>query len=171
MQAERPPGWASAGGGLSPFTPTRLLVKRKSLFKRAAFIMQTLEHEAAAAASTARPVPPFRPGDVLDVHMTVPENKARPTSFRGLVIARRNRGIGSSFLLRTVLNNFVVERAFPLYSPNVLAVKVVERRSAARNKLYFVRSKPLKQSRVAGADSARGQNQPEKTAGGGGKVA
>lgn len=46
LQEAQPPGWGSAGGGLSPFTPTKELVKRKSLFKRTAFIMKTLEHEA-----------------------------------------------------------------------------------------------------------------------------
>ncbi len=47
----------------------------------------------------------------------VPENKRRPAEFRGLCIARRNRGLGSSFRLRSVLNNFAVERSFPLCAP------------------------------------------------------
>lgn len=85
---------------------------------------------------------------MLEVQLAVPENKARPASFRGLVLARRNRGIGSSFLLRSVVNNYVVERAFPLYSPHVLGVKVLERRRAARAKLFYLRNKPLSASRI-----------------------
>ena len=115
-------------------------MKRKSYFKRAAYIMQarlrptrassprcsrltpsfpppqTLEHEAAlrALAARATPVPAFRPGDVVHVKLAVPENKRRGAEFRGLCIARRNRGLGSSFTLRSVLGNYAVERSFPL---------------------------------------------------------
>ncbi len=68
----------------------------------------------AVTAARAVPVPPFRPGDVVHVKLAVPENKRRPAEFRGLCIARRNRGLGSSFTLRSVLNNYAVERSFPL---------------------------------------------------------
>lgn len=78
----------------------------------------------------------------------VPENKRRPAEFKGLCIARRNRGIASSFTLRAVLNNHAVERMFPLYSPHILEMEVTERRKAARAKLYYLRDKPLKFSRV-----------------------
>ena len=78
----------------------------------------------------------------------VPENKRRPAEFKGLCIARRNRGLGSSFTLRAVLNNHAVERMFPLYSPHILDMEVTERRKVARAKLYYLRNKPLKMSRV-----------------------
>ncbi len=140
-------------------------MKRKNYFKRTAFIMQTLEHEAATTINAARatPVPPFRPGDVIHVKLAVPENKRRPAEFRGLCIARRNRGLGSSFTLRSVLNNHAIERSFPLYSPHVLEVRVAERRKVARAKLYYLRRKPLKFSRVGGGGGGKGA-----AAGGGG---
>ena len=131
-------------------------MKRKSLFKRTAHIMQTLEHEAALDAAAQRPLPPFRPGDVLDVQVTLPENKGRPSAFRGLVIAVRNRGIASCFHLRSVVNNFVVERSFPLYSPHVQNIAVVERRKSRRAKLYYLRRKEIKYSRVVGGGGAGG---------------
>ena len=65
-------------------------------------------------AARATPVPAFRPGDVVHVKLAVPENKRRGAEFRGLCIARRNRGLGSSFTLRSVLGNYAVERSFPL---------------------------------------------------------
>jgi large subunit ribosomal protein L19 len=131
-------------------------VKTKSLFKRTAHMMQVLEHEAASAAAAERQVPPFRVGDVVDVSLIVPENKGRPSAFRGLVIARRNRGLSSSFRLRSVVNNYIVERSFPLYSPHVTSLAVVERRKVARAKLFFLRRKPISASRVPGGGGAGG---------------
>ena len=97
----------------------------------------------------------------------MPENKRRPAEFKGLCIARRNRGLGSSFTLRAVLNNHAVERMFPLYSPHILDMEVTERRKVARAKLYYLRNKPLKMSRVgtggsvAGAEAAAGGDEDE----------
>lgn len=119
-------------------------------------MMEALEHEASAARNAARPLPPFRVGDVVDVQLVVPENKARPSAFRGLVISRRNRGLSSSFRLRAVVNNFVVERAFPLYSPHLLALTIVERRKVRRAKLFYLRRKPISASRVVGGGGAGG---------------
>ena len=153
-----PPSWGRGGGGQSPFTPSRELTKTKSLFKRAAHIMQSLEHEAAlkSVAERVKPLQAFRVGDVVDLQVSLPDNKARLSSFRGLVIARRNRGLASSVRLRSVVNNFIVERAFPLYSPNLKSLTVVERRKAVRAKLYFLRRKPIKASRVAQGGGAGG---------------
>jgi len=153
---EKPPGWGSGGGGAPPFTPSSQLVKVKSLFKRAAHMMEALESEAAAARAAARPLPPFRVGDVVDVSLSVPENKGRPSAFRGLVIARRSRGLASSFRLRSVVNNFIVERSFPLYSPHLTQLTVVERRKVARGKLFYLRRKPISASRVPGGGGAGG---------------
>ena len=91
----------------------------------------------------------------------MPENKRRPQEFKGLCIARRNRGIGSSFTLRAVLNNHAVERMFPLYSPHILEMEVTERRKAARAKLYYLRRKPLKFSRVGTGGGAAAEAEAE----------
>ena len=105
----------------------------------------------------------------------MPENKRRIVEFKGLCIARRNRGLGSNFTLRAVLNNHAVERIFPLYSPHILEMEVTERRKAARSKLYYLRRKPLKFSRVGtggssihaqeGAPAADGEGEEEEKRG------
>ena len=121
------------------------------MFKRCAYLMQTLDYEATSAAAALRPaVPAFRAGDVLDIQVAVPDNKDRVTTFRGLVIARYNKGISSSVVLRSVIHDHAVERSFPLYGPQLRSITLVERRHAARAKLFFLRRKPLRDSRVSG---------------------
>jgi len=143
-----PDQWGKAGGGMPAFTPTSQLKKRKNYHKRCAFIMQTLEHEKMTEIAAKSPVVPFRPGDVLKVKIEVLENRRRANYFTGICIARRNRGIGSTFTLRTVLANAPVERTFPLYSPTIKEFEVLERRKVRRGKLYYLRDKPLRFSRV-----------------------
>ena len=93
LQPNQAPNWGCGGGGMSPFTPTKDLVKRKTLFKRTAYIMQvrlarrsprsthaadvgspqTLEYEAASkiVAERPKPFPAFRPGDVLNLKLVL----------------------------------------------------------------------------------------------------
>jgi len=143
-----PETWGKAGGGMPAFTPTSQLKKRKNYHKRCAFIMQTLEHEKMTEIAATSPVVPFRPGDVVRVKVEVLENRRRANDFTGVCIARRNRGMGSTFTLRTVLANAPVERTFPLYSPTIKEFEVLERRKVRRGKLYYLRDKPLRFSRV-----------------------
>jgi large subunit ribosomal protein L19 len=153
VAATKPPAQAPHAP-LPPWTPTAELAKRKALPKRMAHLISLLDAERSAAAEAERPRPDFRPGDFLELKLAVPENKRRATTFRGIVIARRNRGWRSSFTLR----NFVgaqggVERSFPLHSPHLLDVKVLEppggkRRRARRAKLYYLRDRPPKEYRI-----------------------
>jgi large subunit ribosomal protein L19 len=142
------PNFGRGGGGMSPFTPTAQLRKRKTYQKRCAYIMQTLEHEKMSEIAAGSAVPAFRPGDVLRVKVEVLENRRRANWFTGICIARRNRGMGSSFTLRSVMANVPVERTFPLYSPTIKEMEIVERRKVRRAKLYYLRDKPLRYSRV-----------------------
>ena len=98
--------------------------------------------------AASSPVTPFRPGDVIRVKVAVLENRGRANAFTGICIARRNRGMGSSFTLRSVVANVPVERTFPTYSPTIKAFEVLERRKVRRGKLYYLRDKPLRYSRV-----------------------
>lgn len=83
--------------------------------------------------STACPEPPPSPPQV------VPENRRRPATFRGLCIARKNRGLGSSFTLRNVFDDVAIERSFPTYSPHLTSLKIIERRKArSADALQFV---------------------------------
>jgi large subunit ribosomal protein L19 len=140
--------FGKGGGGMSPFTPTKDLRKRKTLQKRASFLMQTLEHEKMTQISADSCVTPFRPGDVIRVKVAVLENRGRANNFTGICIARRNRGMGSSFTLRSVVANVPVERTFPLYAPTIKEFEILERRKVRRGKLYYLRDKPLRYSRV-----------------------
>lgn len=143
--------WGKAGGGMSPFTKTRELKKRKTYEKRAGHMMETLERERITEMLNEREgvkISPFRPGDVVQLTMVVPENRRRTQRFTGICIARKNRGLGSSFTLRTMLGNVGVERMFPLYSPNIKELVVVERKRVRRAKLYYLRDRPARFSRV-----------------------
>ena len=143
--------WGKSGGGMSPFTKTRELKKRKTYEKRCGHMIETLERERITEMLNEREgvkISPFRPGDVVKLTMEVPENRRRTQTFTGICIARRNRGLGSSFTLRTMLGNVGVERMFPLYSPNIKELVVVERKRVRRAKLYYLRDRPARFSRV-----------------------
>lgn len=116
-------------------------LKTKKLTKTAAFIMQTLDKEAVAEAKTLRPVPDLRPGDVVQLKVEVPENKRRVSTFRGIVMAIRRSGLQSTFRIRRFLAGVGVELLFPMFSPNIKEMKVLEHRKVRRNKLYYLRDK------------------------------
>jgi large subunit ribosomal protein L19 len=135
----RPPPWA----------PTHALAKRNFLPRRMTHLLQTLEGEQVDAATVARPVPDFRAGDVLEVKAATLENRRRVATVRGVCIARRNRGPRTSFeLLTHVPGGGAVHRTFPLHSPLVHGVRVVERRKARRAKLYYLKDRNPKEYRA-----------------------
>jgi large subunit ribosomal protein L19 len=140
-------GWGKSGGGAAPWTPTRELKKRKSYFKRCGHMMETLEREKMKELAAERHIVPFRPGDVVKLTLEVPENNRRTQTFTGVCIAKKHRGLGSSFTLRTAIGNLAVERSFPLFTPNIKAMEILERRKVRRAKLYYLREKPLRFSR------------------------
>lgn len=143
----RQEGWGKSGGGAAPWTPTRELKKRKSYFKRCGHMMETLEREKMKELAAERHIVPFRPGDVVKLTLEVPENNRRTQTFTGVCIAKKHRGLGSSFTLRTAIGNLAVERSFPLFTPNIKAMEILERRKVRRAKLYYLRDKPLRFSR------------------------
>lgn len=106
---------AAPGPPLPPWSPTRELVKRKTLPKRMGHLLQVLEREKQAEAQAARQHPDFSAGDFLELKLSVPENKRRTTVFKGICIARRNRGWRTSFTVRNFVGNSGgIERTFPL---------------------------------------------------------
>lgn len=149
FQKEASPLYNKGGGAHSPFAPTSTLVKKKALPKRCRAIMQAIEGERVQQIHEKRPLPPFRPGDVLDVTMSAPSARKGTLRFHGICIARRNRGIGSSFTLRNVIQNSTIERTFQLYSPQLLSLTVLQRRKARRAKLYYLREHQQKFSKFA----------------------
>ncbi len=113
-------------------------------------IIQQIEQQQIDALTAERAVPEFRPGDTLRVNVRVIEgNRERVQAFEGVCIARRNRGVNSSFTVRKISYGEGVERVFPLYSPRIDSVDVVRRGKVRRAKLYYLRDRRGKSARIA----------------------
>ena len=95
-------------------------------------------------------MPNFRAGDKLRVQVRIREgNNERLQAFEGVCIARHNAGLGSSFTVRKRSYGEGVERIFPLYSPNIAAIEIVQRGQVRRAKLYYLRERQGKKARIA----------------------
>ena len=94
-------------------------------------------------------VPEFAPGETVTVQVKVKEgNRERLQAFEGVVIAKRNRGLNSSFTVRKISHGEGVERVFQTYSPLVESVKVKRRGDVRRAKLYYLRGRTGKAARI-----------------------
>jgi large subunit ribosomal protein L19 len=94
-------------------------------------------------------VPQFNVGDTVDVHVKIVEgDRERVQVFNGTVIARKGRGINESFTVRRIVNNEGVERVFPLHSPSVVDIAVKRSGYTRRSKLYFLRDRVGKATRL-----------------------
>ncbi|KAJ4957776.1 hypothetical protein NE237_024887 [Protea cynaroides] len=116
-------------------------IKFKRLDKTARHIMQIVDKEAVEEVRTQREIPDIRPGYIIQLKVEVPENKRRVSTLKGIVIARRNAGLNSTFRLRRLVAGVGVESVFPLYSPNIKEVKVIDKKKVRRAKLYYLRDK------------------------------
>ncbi len=97
-----------------------------------------------------RPIPEFAPGDTVRVHFRVVEGtRERIQVYEGVVIARSNKGLNSSFTVRKISYGEGVERVFPLYSPRVEKIEVARRGAVRRAKLYYLRGRRGKSARIA----------------------
>ena len=107
-------------------------------------IIQELEAE-----QMTRELPEFAPGDTVVVQVKVKEgNRERLQAFEGIVIAKRNRGLNSSFTVRKISHGEGVERVFQTYSPTIQNVDVKRRGAVRRAKLYFLRDLKGKAARI-----------------------
>jgi large subunit ribosomal protein L19 len=112
-------------------------------------VLQELEQEQIAARTKERPIPEFGPGDTVRVNVKVVEgSRERIQAFEGVCIARKNRGINSSFTVRKISYGEGVERIFPLYSPQIASIEVVRRGRVRRAKLYYLRGRTGKAARI-----------------------
>jgi len=94
-------------------------------------------------------VPEFAPGDTVVVNVNVVEgNRKRVQAYEGVVIAKRNRGLNSSFIVRKVSSGEGVERTFQLYSPLIAGIEVKRRGDVRRAKLYYLRERSGKSARI-----------------------
>jgi len=113
-------------------------------------IIQSLEQEQVAKLTASKSIPDFSPGDTVKVNVKVIEGtRERLQAYEGVVIARRNAGLNSSFTVRKISYGEGVERIFPLYSPNVAEIEVVRRGDVRRAKLYYLRDRRGKSARIA----------------------
>jgi large subunit ribosomal protein L19 len=93
--------------------------------------------------------PQFNIGDTVEVHVKIVEGeKQRIQLFTGTVIGRKGSGINEMFTVRRIVNNEGVERIFPLHSPNVVEVNVKRSGVVRRSKLYFLRDRVGKATRL-----------------------
>ncbi|MBT8439673.1 MAG: 50S ribosomal protein L19 [Gammaproteobacteria bacterium] len=107
-------------------------------------IIQELENE-----QMEKDVPDFGPGDTLVVQVKVKEgNRERLQAFEGVCIAKKNRGLNSSFTVRKISHGEGVERVFQTYSPLVSEIEVARRGNVRRAKLYYLRGRTGKAARI-----------------------
>jgi large subunit ribosomal protein L19 len=94
-------------------------------------------------------VPDFAPGDTVVVQVRVTEGeRERLQAYEGIVIAKRNRGVNSSFTVRKVSHGEGVERVFQTHSPAVAEIQVKRRGDVRRAKLYYLRDRSGKSARI-----------------------
>ena len=111
-------------------------------------ILQQIEAEELARVSDKR-IDAFDAGDTVRVNVKIVEgNNERIQAFEGVCIARKDRGIHTSFTVRKVTNGEGVERIFPLYGPRVDGVELVRRGDVRRAKLYYLRGRTGKSARI-----------------------
>ena len=112
-------------------------------------IIHTLEQEEIARLSAGKTIPEFRAGDTVNVLVTVIEgSRKRTQAYEGVVIAKRNRGLNSSFIVRKISSGEGVERTFQLYSPTIASIEVKRRGDVRRAKLYYLRERSGKAARI-----------------------
>jgi|TARA_R100001143_G_C3344279_1_gene125910 large subunit ribosomal protein L19 len=112
-------------------------------------LIQQLEQEEIARLTNGEPRPEFGPGDTVVVNVNVVEgNRKRVQAYEGVVIARRNRGLNSSFIVRKISSGEAVERTFQLYSPQIASLEVKRRGDVRRAKLYYLRNRSGKSARI-----------------------
>src|SRR5947199_6993029 len=96
-----------------------------------------------------RKIPEFVPGDTVIVRVTVVEgDKKREQAYEGVVIAKRNRGLNSSFIVRKISSGEGVERTFQTYSPSLASIEVKRKGDVRRAKLYYLRGLTGKAARI-----------------------
>ena len=105
--------------------------------------------EAIEKEQITKEIPEFSSGDTVIVQVKVKEgSRERLQAFEGIVIAKRNRGLNSSFTVRKISHGEGVERVFQTYSPVVSEIQVKRRGDVRRAKLYYLRGRTGKAARI-----------------------
>ena len=94
-------------------------------------------------------IPDFRAGDTVRLAVTIKEGeKSRIQAYEGVCIAKRNKGLNSSFIVRKISNGIGVERTFQTYSPLVESITVKTRGDVRRAKLYYLSERSGRSARI-----------------------
>jgi large subunit ribosomal protein L19 len=110
-------------------------------------LIEQLEQEEIARLG--KKIPAFATGDTVVVNVNVVEGeRKRVQAFEGVVIAKRNRGLNSGFVVRKISAGEGVERTFQTYSPSIASIEVKRRGSVRRAKLYYLRDRSGKSARI-----------------------
>jgi large subunit ribosomal protein L19 len=110
-------------------------------------LIQKLEQEEIARLGNT--TPDFVPGDTVIVNVKVVEGeRKRVQAFEGVVVAKKNRGINSSFIVRKISSGEGVERTFQTHSPIIASIEVKRRGDVSRAKLYYLRERSGKSARI-----------------------
>lgn len=112
-------------------------------------LIQQLEQEEIARLTGGKEIPAFAPGDTVVVQVKVKEGtRERLQAYEGVVIAKRNRGLNSAFIVRKISSGEGVERTFQTYSPLIGSIEVKRRGDVRRAKLYYLRDRSGKSARI-----------------------
>ena len=112
-------------------------------------LIAILEQEEIKRLTGDKTLPAFAPGDTVVVNVNVVEGtRKRVQAFEGVVIAKRNRGLNSAFIVRKISSGESVERTFQLYSPQIASIEVKRRGDVRRAKLYYLRNRSGKSARI-----------------------
>lgn len=112
-------------------------------------LIALLEQEEIDRLTNGQTKPEFSAGDTVVVNVNVVEGaRKRVQAYEGVVIAKRNRGLNSSFIVRKMSSGESVERTFQLYSPQIASIEVKRRGDVRRAKLYYLRSRSGKAARI-----------------------
>jgi len=110
-------------------------------------LIRTLEQEEMSRLG--KTVPTFAAGDTVIVNVNVVEgSRKRVQAYEGVVIAKRNRGLNSSFIVRKISSGEGVERTFQTFSPLIASIEVKRRGDVRRAKLYYLRQRSGKSARI-----------------------
>lgn len=94
-------------------------------------------------------LPELNPGDTVKVFVRIIEgNKERTQAFEGIIIKKRGSGVGKTITVRKTFQGVGVERVFPVYSPRLEKIQVVRRGDVRRAKLYYLRERSGKATRI-----------------------
>lgn len=118
--------------------------------------MQNALLQKVIAKNSRTDVPEFRPGDTIRVHVKIKEgDKERLQAYEGVVIARKNTGMGETITVRKISFGQGVERIFPLHAPVIDHIDVVRTGRVRRAKLYYLRGLRGKAARLREREQPR----------------